>query len=377
MVHAADKYLESRVRHCMSLTPHVLNTEILSTKRTCIFRSSDDYFPDEDDSHAWHIYANAINMLLLSQYPVVSDWDMFESCHPFAEYHASSRAISGGPVYITDTPGKHHTELIQRLVAQTKSKRFTLLRSAQAPMPTFETVFGNVMERGDLICLYNTHLEEGEVNGYGVCGFWNTSAEFKLGVASNSIFQLRNFSSVPTVAYVVSGPDRGNTLFLTPSIENNDGKSRNSSNKITPAKIKNDAISVRVASRSSSLVSFSHVQTLDMLSIACLGLVDKFNGTRCIKSTKIKRGTDNFAVYEAFLSHRSSQCGFWINSSTTTRSLKPLVIPSRITLDNQELIPGKDWHYNCESHFLCVDMTAVDLSYHFSTEDFHVQIYLI
>lgn len=381
MIHAADKYLESRVRHCMSLTPHVLNAEILSTKRISIFRSSDDYFPDEDDSHAWHIYANAINMLLLSQYPsVVSDWDMFESCHPFAEYHASSRAISGGPVYITDTPGKHHTELIQRLVAQTKCKRFTLLRSAQAPMPTFDTVFGNVMEHGDLICLYNTHLEDGKVNGYGVCGFWNTSTEVKLGVASSSIFRLRSLSLVPTVAYVVSGSDKGNSLLLTPSSKDQvNNSNRNASSKITVVEAaKNDAISVRVAGRSSTLVSFSHVQTLDMLSIACLGLVDKFNGTRCIKSTKIKKGTDDFAVYEAFLSHRSSQCGFWINSSTT-RSLKALVIPSRITLDNQELIRGKDWHYNCETHFLCVDMTTVDLlsDHSFSSsEDFHIQIYL-
>ena len=28
------------------------------------------------------------------------DWDMFQSLHPAAEYHASARAISGGPIYV-------------------------------------------------------------------------------------------------------------------------------------------------------------------------------------------------------------------------------------------------------------------------------------
>ncbi|OBZ82560.1 putative galactinol--sucrose galactosyltransferase 2 [Choanephora cucurbitarum] len=54
------------------------------------FRNSDDFFPNEKESHTWHIYANIINALWSSQYPVIGDWDMFQSDHPFAEYHASS-----------------------------------------------------------------------------------------------------------------------------------------------------------------------------------------------------------------------------------------------------------------------------------------------
>jgi hypothetical protein len=44
------------------------------------------------------------------------DWDMFHSVHPAAEYHASARAISGGPLYVSDSPGKHNFELLRKLV---------------------------------------------------------------------------------------------------------------------------------------------------------------------------------------------------------------------------------------------------------------------
>jgi hypothetical protein len=53
------------------------------------YRNSDDFFPNEMKSHSWHIYANAINSLLTSQLEFTGDWDMFQSDHVFAEYHAS------------------------------------------------------------------------------------------------------------------------------------------------------------------------------------------------------------------------------------------------------------------------------------------------
>ena len=45
------------------------------------------------------------------------DWDMFHSGHAAGAYHAAARAISGGPVYISDVPGKHDAALLRRLCA--------------------------------------------------------------------------------------------------------------------------------------------------------------------------------------------------------------------------------------------------------------------
>src|SRR3712207_9520825 len=40
---------------------------------------------------------------------------MFQSHDAAAEFHAVARAVSGGPVYFTDEPGKERPELLRRL----------------------------------------------------------------------------------------------------------------------------------------------------------------------------------------------------------------------------------------------------------------------
>ncbi|KAI8828645.1 raffinose synthase or seed imbibition protein Sip1-domain-containing protein [Chytriomyces cf. hyalinus JEL632] len=87
-----------------------------------MLRSSDDYFPDASNSHAWHILSNSFNSLLLSALDsqpggsgFLLDWDMFQTDHEFAEYHAIARAISNGPVYISDLIGHHDSRIVDRL----------------------------------------------------------------------------------------------------------------------------------------------------------------------------------------------------------------------------------------------------------------------
>ncbi|KAK7839001.1 galactinol--sucrose galactosyltransferase [Quercus suber] len=41
---------------------------------------------------------------------------MFQSTHPCAEFHTASRAISGGPIYVSDSIGKHNFKLLKSLV---------------------------------------------------------------------------------------------------------------------------------------------------------------------------------------------------------------------------------------------------------------------
>jgi hypothetical protein len=80
-----------------------------------IARNSDDYLPDNPQNAKEHIYQNAYNAFWTSNF-AYPDWDMFQSHDPHAEYHAIARAISGGPIYITDQPGKEHTEILRPLV---------------------------------------------------------------------------------------------------------------------------------------------------------------------------------------------------------------------------------------------------------------------
>ena len=50
-------------------------------------------------SHTIHIAAVAYNSVFLGEI-MQPDWDMFHSLHRAGEYHASARAISGGPIYV-------------------------------------------------------------------------------------------------------------------------------------------------------------------------------------------------------------------------------------------------------------------------------------
>ncbi|KAI9887998.1 MAG: hypothetical protein M1823_000119 [Watsoniomyces obsoletus] len=77
------------------------------------------FFPDVPDSHPWHIFCNAHNSILTQHLNVIPDWDMFQTSHPWSSYHAAARCISGGPVTITDKPGKHDLDLIKQMTAQT------------------------------------------------------------------------------------------------------------------------------------------------------------------------------------------------------------------------------------------------------------------
>ena len=80
-----------------------------------VIRGSDDFWPLDGASHGPHLYVNALNSLLLSQI-AVQDWDMFQSSLGKTSYmHACARAVSGGPVYVSDKPSEHDNDIINRL----------------------------------------------------------------------------------------------------------------------------------------------------------------------------------------------------------------------------------------------------------------------
>ena len=82
-----------------------------------VFRGSDDFWPNDPASHGPHLFANALNSLLLTNIGL-QDWDAFQSIlktKGAATMHAVSRAISGGPVYCSDKRDNHDIEIITRL----------------------------------------------------------------------------------------------------------------------------------------------------------------------------------------------------------------------------------------------------------------------
>ncbi|HEX8139206.1 MAG TPA: Sip1-related alpha-galactosidase [Pyrinomonadaceae bacterium] len=81
-----------------------------------IARNSDDYLPENPQNAKEHTYYNAYNAYWTSNF-AYPDWDMFQSHDPHGAYHAIARAISGGPIYITDKPGMERAEVVLPLAA--------------------------------------------------------------------------------------------------------------------------------------------------------------------------------------------------------------------------------------------------------------------
>lgn len=129
---AGLRHLGARLISCGSQQPIIMFHSMIKTNTPrLIVRNSDDFFPDNPGSHPWHIFCNAHNSLMMQHLNVIPDWDMFQTDHDWAWYHAAARCLSGGPIYITDYPNKHDKALIAQMTARTTSGTTVVLRTSR------------------------------------------------------------------------------------------------------------------------------------------------------------------------------------------------------------------------------------------------------
>lgn len=146
---------------------------IYCEKQTAIVRASDDFYPRDSMSHTIHIASVAFNSVFLGEF-MLPDWDMFHSLHPAGEYHASARAISGGPVYVSDAPGKHDFDLLKKLVLPDGS----ILRARLPGRPTVDCLFADPTRDGvTLLKIWNMNKFTGLLGVYNCQGAAWSSGE--------------------------------------------------------------------------------------------------------------------------------------------------------------------------------------------------------
>jgi hypothetical protein len=122
-------FFARRAVSCMSLFPQALfYSQMRPSRIDCVLRTSDDYFPNEPRSHAWHVWANAHNCIFAQYLNIIPDWDMFQTKHEFGGFHAAARCISGGPIWITDIPGEYDFDLLQQMTGRTTRGRTAIFR---------------------------------------------------------------------------------------------------------------------------------------------------------------------------------------------------------------------------------------------------------
>eukprot|EP00887_Chlorella_sp_A99_P005608 scaffold1.g5608.t1 len=146
---------------------------IFRWRDTAVARASaDDFYPTDKASHIPHIAACAYNGLFISPL-ALPDWDMFQSRHVAAHIHAAARAVSGGPVYVSDCPGSHSFEVLRQLVLPDGS----VLRAQLPGRPTRDSLFCDVLRDGtSLLKVWNMNACTGVVGVFNLQGSsWDRS----------------------------------------------------------------------------------------------------------------------------------------------------------------------------------------------------------
>jgi len=152
MQQAASRCFNNEVIHCMSnstdVAYHMLTTNV--------WRNNHDYTPGNTDAQQPHVVINAMNAMWSSTF-CIPDWDMFQTHSTGAQFHAAARAISGGPIYVCDYPGKQNFDILRSL-ATSDGRTLQCDRSA---VPTRDRMFVDCYTEQKLLKVFNFSGETG------------------------------------------------------------------------------------------------------------------------------------------------------------------------------------------------------------------------
>ncbi|MCF3650588.1 Sip1-related alpha-galactosidase [Synoicihabitans lomoniglobus] len=245
---AVARNFDGRMINCMSCTP-----EGLYLSRSGTMRTSDDFWPLRPETHGAHVYNNAQTALWFGEFMPV-DWDMFQSKHSFGSFHAAARAISGGPVYVSDQPGQHDATLLRKLVLSDG----TVLRADGPGRVTRDGLFVDPTVAPALLKIFNTSRD------CGVVGIFNAHAPVSSLESTNTDDTMAPFSFSGNVSPEdVEGLSGDEFVEYTHRVGTIRRVMRNSSAAIT------------LAPGEWEIVSFAPVKN----GFAAIGLSDKLNST--------------------------------------------------------------------------------------------------
>ena len=265
------RYFATRAISCMSQIPQILfHTQLPTNLPRLLVRNSGDFFPNVPESHPWHIFCNAHNALFTQHLNVLPDWDMFQTSHPWAYFHAAARCVSGGPVYMTDVPGKHDLNLIRQMTAQTCRGDTVTLRPSIVGKTT-QAYIGY-----DELALLKVGTFNGmQQTGTGILGVFNTT--------QSHLTELVSLSDIP-------GTEHGNYLmraFTNGDISAPVRRQDASALVYLDLPVKGWEILTAYPVQQMQLKRQHQGKSSTEVAIAVLGLLDKMTGSVAIETTQI------------------------------------------------------------------------------------------
>ena len=141
---AVEDYFGGNVINCMALN----NLNVQNRPFTSLSRSSDDFLPKKPESFIFHIMQNTYNAVFQSDL-FYCDYDMWQSYDVTAKISSLLRAVSGGPIYLSDGVGLTDNTYIKPLV----DAEGRLIMCDDCAIPMREHLFDN--PRGGILKLIN------------------------------------------------------------------------------------------------------------------------------------------------------------------------------------------------------------------------------
>ncbi len=138
---SVNTHFDGGLINCMGMGAE----NVFARPSSAISRNSDDFVPKRVNGFFEHMLQNVYNSIWHGEI-YYTDWDMFWSSHPDAAKHAVLRALSGGPVYVSDKIGGSEKEIMERLCYSDG----TILRAPQPPVPARQSLFADPGETGYL-----------------------------------------------------------------------------------------------------------------------------------------------------------------------------------------------------------------------------------
>ena len=160
---AADKYFDGALINCMGMP-----SECMFNRTSAVSRCSDDFIPESREWFAKNILQCSYNGLLQGQF-YVNDWDMWWTDDDQAVKNSLCRAISGGPIYVSDKIGRTNPEILKPLCLEDGR----IIRPDESATPTADCLMQNPTATDKIFKIRN------RIGKNGVCAVFNINAENK------------------------------------------------------------------------------------------------------------------------------------------------------------------------------------------------------
>lgn len=168
MEKATEEIFGNSMINCMGMS----SEDMWNRKASSISRCSDDFQPENKAWFTKHILQCTYNSLLQGQF-YWCDWDMWWTDDSQALKNSVARAISGGPIYVSDPIGRSKAGILDRLVMNDGR----ILRCDNPATPTSDCICAdpttsgnpmkiqNVSKGSGIIALFNLDKDDRAVSG--------------------------------------------------------------------------------------------------------------------------------------------------------------------------------------------------------------------